>query len=84
MGSGVAGVVAQGVLKSQFGLPKVTAGGVHHTKVVLYFVLMLMCKENIALWLVFILIGLMLGFVIGYGVGLFIDKIDKRMKNGGR
>ena len=37
MGSGVAGVVAQGVLKSQFGLPKVTAGGVHHAKVVLYF-----------------------------------------------
>jgi NhaP-type Na+/H+ or K+/H+ antiporter len=30
------------------------------------------------------LLGLMLGFVIGYGVGLFIDKIDKRIKNGGR
>ena len=30
------------------------------------------------------LIVLMLGFVIGYGVGLFIDKIDKRIKNGGR
>jgi uncharacterized membrane protein len=29
-------------------------------KVILYFVMMLMCKENIALWLVFILIGLML------------------------
>jgi NhaP-type Na+/H+ or K+/H+ antiporter len=30
------------------------------------------------------LIGLMLGFVVGYAVGLFIDKIDKRIKNGGR
>jgi hypothetical protein len=29
-------------------------------------------------------LGLMLGFVIGYAVGLFIDKIDKRIKNGGR
>jgi uncharacterized membrane protein len=29
-------------------------------KVILYFVLMLMCKENIALWLVFIVIGFML------------------------
>jgi uncharacterized membrane protein len=29
-------------------------------KVILYFVLMLICKENIALWLVFILLGLML------------------------
>lgn len=29
-------------------------------KVILFFVMMLMCKENIALWLVFILIGLML------------------------
>jgi uncharacterized membrane protein len=29
-------------------------------KVLLFFVLMLMCKENIALWLVFILFGLML------------------------
>ena len=28
------------------------------------------------------LLGLMAGFVIGYGLGLFIDKIDKRMKNG--
>jgi NhaP-type Na+/H+ or K+/H+ antiporter len=28
------------------------------------------------------LIGLMLGFVIGYPVGLFIDKWDKRIKNG--
>jgi NhaP-type Na+/H+ or K+/H+ antiporter len=30
------------------------------------------------------LLGCMLGFVIGYAVGLFIDKIDKRIKNGGR
>lgn len=30
------------------------------------------------------LFGLMLGFVIGYPVGLFIDKLDKRVKNGGR
>jgi hypothetical protein len=30
------------------------------------------------------LLGLMLGFTIGYGLGLFIDKIDKRIKNGGR
>jgi gas vesicle protein len=30
------------------------------------------------------LFGLMLGFVIGYAVGLFIDKWDKRIKNGGR
>jgi hypothetical protein len=28
------------------------------------------------------LIGLMFGFVIGYPVGLFIDKWDKRIKNG--
>ena len=30
------------------------------------------------------LIGLMIGFVIGYPMGLFIDKWDKRIKNGGR
>jgi NhaP-type Na+/H+ or K+/H+ antiporter len=30
------------------------------------------------------LLGCMLGFVIGYAVGLFIDKIDKRTKDGGR
>lgn len=30
------------------------------------------------------LFGLMIGFVIGYGMGLFIDKLDKRIKNGGR
>jgi NhaP-type Na+/H+ or K+/H+ antiporter len=28
--------------------------------------------------------GLMIGFVVGYAVGLFIDKLDKRIKNGGR
>ena len=28
------------------------------------------------------LIGLMVGFVIGYPVGLFLDKWDKRIKNG--
>jgi len=28
------------------------------------------------------LIGLMVGFVIGYPMGLFLDKWDKRIKNG--
>jgi len=26
----------------------------------------------------------MIGFIIGYPMGLFIDKLDKRIKNGGR
>jgi ABC-type dipeptide/oligopeptide/nickel transport system permease subunit len=30
------------------------------------------------------LLGLMVGFIIGYPVGLFIDKWDKRITNGGR
>jgi hypothetical protein len=30
------------------------------------------------------LFGLMIGFSMGYPVGLFIDKLDKRVKNGGR
>jgi hypothetical protein len=30
------------------------------------------------------LLGLMLGFTIGYPMGLFIDKLDKRIKDGGR
>jgi len=30
------------------------------------------------------LFGLMLGLSIGYPLGLFIDKWDKRIKNGGR
>jgi len=30
------------------------------------------------------LMGVGLGFVIGYPFGLFIDKLDKRYKNGGR
>jgi NhaP-type Na+/H+ or K+/H+ antiporter len=30
------------------------------------------------------LLGIMLGFVVGYGLGLFIDKIDKGIKNGRR
>jgi NhaP-type Na+/H+ or K+/H+ antiporter len=30
------------------------------------------------------LFGILLGFSIGYAVGLFIDKWDKRIKNGGR
>jgi hypothetical protein len=30
------------------------------------------------------LFGLMIGFIIGYPMGLFIDKLDKRIKNGGR
>jgi NhaP-type Na+/H+ or K+/H+ antiporter len=28
--------------------------------------------------------GLMLGLAIGYPLGLFIDQLDKRIKNGGR
>jgi capsular polysaccharide biosynthesis protein len=28
------------------------------------------------------LMGLLVGFVVGYGIGLFIDKWDKRIKNG--
>jgi uncharacterized membrane protein YeiB len=27
------------------------------------------------------LLGTMFGFVFGYGMGLFIDKLDKRVKN---
>jgi hypothetical protein len=30
------------------------------------------------------LLGLMLGFSVGYPMGLFIDKLDKRVKNGRR
>ena len=30
------------------------------------------------------LLGLMVGFTLGYPVGLFIDKWDKRIKDGGR
>jgi len=30
------------------------------------------------------LMGIGIGFVIGYPVGLFIDKLDKRYKDGGR
>jgi len=30
------------------------------------------------------LLGLLIGFVIGYPIGLFIDKIDKDMKNDAR
>jgi hypothetical protein len=29
-----------------------------------------------------LLLGLMIGFMIGYPLGLFIDKWDKRIKNG--
>ena len=32
----------------------------------------------------YFLLGLMVGFSVGYPMGLFIDKLDKRMKNGGR
>lgn len=32
----------------------------------------------------FFLMGLLVGFVVGYGVGLFIDKWDKGIKDGGR
>jgi NhaP-type Na+/H+ or K+/H+ antiporter len=30
------------------------------------------------------MLGIMIGFVVGYAVGLFIDKWDKRIKNGRR
>jgi NhaP-type Na+/H+ or K+/H+ antiporter len=30
------------------------------------------------------LMGLLIGFVVGYGMGLLIDKLDKRIKDGGR
>ena len=30
------------------------------------------------------LTGFMVGVVVGYGMGLFADKWDKRIKNGGR
>jgi capsular polysaccharide biosynthesis protein len=30
------------------------------------------------------LLGLCLGFAVGYGLGLFIDKLDKRIKDGRR
>jgi NhaP-type Na+/H+ or K+/H+ antiporter len=30
------------------------------------------------------LFGVMVGLVVGYPLGLFIDRIDKRIKNGGR
>lgn len=29
-----------------------------------------------------LLLGLMIGFMVGYPLGLFIDKWDKRIKNG--
>jgi hypothetical protein len=34
--------------------------------------------------MIYFLLGLMVGFSVGYPMGLFIDKLDKRMKNGGR
>jgi NhaP-type Na+/H+ or K+/H+ antiporter len=30
------------------------------------------------------LFGVLLGFVIGYGMGLLMDRWDKKIKNGGR
>jgi NhaP-type Na+/H+ or K+/H+ antiporter len=33
---------------------------------------------------VLFLMGLLIGFVLGYGMGLLIDKWDKRIKDGGR
>lgn len=30
------------------------------------------------------LLGICIGFAIGYGLGLFVDKLDKRIKNVGR
>jgi hypothetical protein len=32
----------------------------------------------------FFLCGIAVGFLIGYPMGLFIDKLDKMIKNGGR
>jgi hypothetical protein len=32
----------------------------------------------------FFLCGIAVGFLIGYPMGLFIDKLDNRIKNGGR
>jgi NhaP-type Na+/H+ or K+/H+ antiporter len=32
----------------------------------------------------FFICGIAVGFLIGYPLGLFIDKLDKRIKNGGR
>jgi hypothetical protein len=32
----------------------------------------------------FFLCGIAVGFLIGYPMGLFIDKLDKRIKNVGR
>lgn len=34
--------------------------------------------------MIYFLLGTMLGFSVGYPMGLFIDKLDKRIKNGGR
>jgi hypothetical protein len=34
--------------------------------------------------MIYFLLGLMIGFSVGYPMGLFIDKLDKRIKNGGR
>ena len=28
------------------------------------------------------ILGLCVGFALGYGLGLFVDKLDKRIKNG--
>jgi NhaP-type Na+/H+ or K+/H+ antiporter len=33
---------------------------------------------------IFFLGGIAVGFLIGYPMGLFIDKLDKEIKNGGR
>ncbi len=30
------------------------------------------------------ILGILIGFALGYPLGLFIDKLDKRIKNGGR
>lgn len=31
-----------------------------------------------------LMFGIGIGFVVGYGFGLFIDKLDRRYKDGGR
>jgi NhaP-type Na+/H+ or K+/H+ antiporter len=40
--------------------------------------------EVILLMEMFFLCGIAIGFLIGYPLGLFIDQIDKRIKNNGR
>ena len=34
--------------------------------------------------MIMFILGICFGFVIGYGLGLFINEWDRRIKNGGR